>query len=61
MPTLITQIQRPKSETSALKGIGENCNQLDNSHRETVTTDTGIEPTVFKVEGTLYLGPHDLD
>ena len=55
MPTRITQIERPKSETPALKGVGENGDQPDSSHLESVTSDTGTMPTVFKVEGTLHL------
>ena len=55
MPTRITQIERPKSETSAVKGIGENGDQPDGSLPENVTRDPGTVPTVFKVEGTLYL------
>src|SRR6266566_942341 len=53
MPTRITQIERPKSEASTLKGIGENGDQTDGSHPESVTT-------VFKVEGTLYLRDAEL-
>src|SRR5260370_39600257 len=49
MPTRITQIEGSKSETSALKGIGENGDQRD-----------GSTPTVFKVEGTLYLRDAEL-
>ena len=59
MPTRITQIERPKSETSALKGIGENGDRPDSSHPESVTRDAGT-PTVFKVEGTLYLRDAEL-
>src|SRR6266542_4281625 len=60
MPTRITQIERPKSETSALKGIGENGGQPDRSRSESLTRDTAIVPTVFKVEGTLYLRDAEL-
>jgi hypothetical protein len=60
MPTRITQIERPGSETSALKGIGENGGQSDRSRSESLTRDTGIAPTVFKVEGTLYLRDAEL-
>src|SRR5712671_6067792 len=49
MPTRITQIEKPTSETSALKGIAENGDQPD-----------GSGPTVFKVEGTLYLRDAEL-
>lgn len=49
MPTRITQIDRPKTETSALKRIAENGDQPD-----------GSVPTVFKVEGTLYLRDAEL-
>jgi hypothetical protein len=55
MPTRITQIESPKSETSAPKGIGENRDQPDRSRFESLTRDTGIVPTVFKVEATLHL------
>jgi anti-anti-sigma regulatory factor len=60
MPTRITQIEMPKSETSALKGIGENGDQRDSSHPESVTRDAGTVATVFKVEGTLYLRDAEL-
>lgn len=60
MPTRITQIERPKSGLSALKGIAENCDQPDSSHSESVTRDAGTEPTVFKVEGTLHLKAAEL-
>lgn len=59
MPTRITQIERPRSETQS-KGIGENCDQLEGSGSESATGDTGAEPTVFKVEGTLYLRDAEL-
>ncbi len=49
MPTRITQIDRPKTETSALKRIAEHGDQPD-----------GSVPTVFKVEGTLYLRDAEL-
>jgi len=51
MPTRITQIENPSSQTSALKGIGENYQP---------ERDTGTVPTVFKVEGTLYLRDAEL-
>ncbi len=57
MPTRITQVERPKSETSALKGVGENS---DSSRPENVTRNAGSVPTVFKVEGTLYLRDAEL-
>ena len=60
MPTRITQIERPKSETSALEGIGENGEQPDRSRSESLTRDAGVVPTVFKVEGTLYLRDAEL-
>ena len=60
MPTRITQIERPRSETSVLKGIGENGEQPDRSRSESLRRDTGIVPTVFKVEGTLYLRDAEL-
>ena len=49
MPTRITQIERPGTETSALKGVAENGDQ-----------PAGCVPTVFKVEGTLYLRDAEL-
>jgi len=55
MPTRITQIERPKNKPSALKDIAENGDQPDSSHPESVTSDIGTVPTVFKVEGTLHL------
>jgi hypothetical protein len=60
MPTRITQIELPRSETSALKGIGENGEQPDRSCSESLTRDTGIVPTVLRVEGTLYLRDAEL-
>src|SRR6266850_3906939 len=60
MPTRITQIESPNSEMSALKGLGENYNQPGISNPERATTDIGTEPTVFKVEGTLYLRDAEL-
>ena len=49
MPTRITQIERRKSETLAFRCIAENGDQPDTS-----------VPTVFKVEGTLYLRDAEL-
>ena len=60
MPTRITEIERPKSETLSVKGIGGHCEQPDRSLPENVTRDAGILPTVFKVEGTLYLRDAEL-
>jgi len=60
MPTRITQIERPKNETPALKAIGENCDQPDSSNPEIATRDAGTVPTVFKVEGTLHLKDAEL-
>src|SRR5258705_9826438 len=60
MRTRITQIERPKSERAALKGIGENGDQLDSSGPESVITEAGTAPTVLKVEGTLYLKDAEL-
>ena len=60
MPTRIRQIERPKSETSALEGIGENGDQPDSSHPESLISDLASAPTVFKVEGTLYLRDAEL-
>ena len=53
MTTRITQVEKPTSETSALKGIGESGDQPDSSHRESATSCVETVPTVFKVEGTL--------
>jgi anti-anti-sigma regulatory factor len=60
MPTRITEIERPKSEPSATTGIGESGEQPDRSRSESLTRDAGIAPTVFKVEGTLYLRDAEL-
>ena len=60
MPTRITQIERLKSETLALKGIGENGDQPDRAYPESVTRDVGTVPTVLKVEGTLHLKDAEL-
>jgi ABC-type transporter Mla MlaB component len=60
MPTRITQIERPGSETSAIKDVGENCDRFDRTHPENATSDPEIVPTVFKVEGTLYLRDAEL-
>ncbi|HYU97549.1 MAG TPA: STAS domain-containing protein [Pyrinomonadaceae bacterium] len=60
MPTRITEVERPKSETTAPKGIGENGDQPASSQPETVTGDTVTAPTVLKVEGTLYLSDAEL-
>src|SRR6185503_10439080 len=60
MPTRITEIEMPNSETSAIKGIGANCDRFERSHPEKVTRDPGTVPTIFKVEGTLYLRDAEL-
>jgi len=60
MPTRITEIERPKSETLAVKGTGESGDQPDRSLPGNVTRDAGTVPTVFKVEGTLYLRDAEL-
>ena len=60
MPTRITQIESPKSETPAFKGCGENGDQPDSSHPESLISDVASAPTVFKVEGTLYLRDAEL-
>ena len=60
MPTRITQIESPRRKTSALKDIGENGEQPDRSRFESVPRDHGTTPTVFKVEGTLYLKDAEL-
>src|SRR4030095_3805981 len=54
MPTRITQIERPKSETSGRKGFGANGDRCDSSQPESVPRDTVTAPIVFKVEGTLH-------
>ncbi len=53
MTTRITQIERPKRETPALKVIEKNGERPDSSNAESVAT-------VFKVEGTLYLKDAEL-
>jgi anti-anti-sigma regulatory factor len=60
MPTRITQIERPGSETSALKGTGKNREESDCYGSESGTRDSGAVPTVFKVEGTLHLQDAEL-
>ena len=60
MPTRITQIERRKNETPALKAIGENGDQPDSPNPEIATRDAGTVPTVFKVEGTLHLKDAEL-
>ena len=60
MPTRITQIEEPKSETSTLEGVVENIDQPDGSHFESVTRDGEAVRTVFKVEGTLHLQDAEL-
>ncbi len=60
MPTRITQIERPKSETPAFKGCGETGDQPHSSHPESLISDLATAPTVFKVEGTLYLRDAEL-
>ena len=53
MPTRITQIENPKSETPALKIIGESGDQPDSTNPESVLT-------VYKVEGALHLKDAEL-
>ena len=60
MPTRITQIERPNSETPALKGFGKNGDQPDGSHPESLVNDVTSAPTVLKVEGTLHLRDAEL-
>ncbi len=55
MPTRITEIERLKGGGSALEGIREDVNQSESSQPQSVTI-----PTVFKVEGTLYLRDAEL-
>ena len=57
MPTRITQIEKPKSETPALEVIVENDDQPDSSSPESVAIDAG---SVFKVEGTIHLKDAEL-
>ena len=60
MPTRITQIEEPGSETPALKAIVESVDQPDDSPSESVARSPGTVPTVFKVEGTLHLQDAEL-
>ena len=60
MPTRITQIESPTNEASALNDIVGNGDQPDSSNPEIATRDAGTVPTVFKVEGTLYLRDAEL-
>jgi anti-anti-sigma regulatory factor len=60
VPTRITQIERPKSKSPALDGIGEKGHWQDGPQLESTARDVGTEPTVFKVEGTLYLRDAEL-
>jgi anti-anti-sigma regulatory factor len=60
MPTRITQIEEPRSETSTLKGLVENIDQPVGCHSESVMRDGEAGPTVFKVEGTLHLQDAEL-
>jgi hypothetical protein len=55
MPTRITEIERPKGEGSALEGIGQNGDRANGFQPDSITM-----PTVFKVEGTLYLRDAEL-
>ncbi|SRR6266404_5815185 len=55
MPTRITEIERLKGGGSALESIREDVNQSESSQPQSVTI-----PTVFKVEGTLYLRDAEL-
>lgn len=59
MPTRITQIESPTTETSAIEGIGE-IDQPIWSRSESVARDAGTGRTVLKVEGTLYLRDAEL-
>jgi anti-anti-sigma regulatory factor len=60
MPTRITQIERPETERPALEVIGQNGDQPDSSDTENLAIDAEGVPTVFKVEGTLYLSDAEL-
>jgi anti-anti-sigma regulatory factor len=57
MPTRITQIVKPKSETPALKVTGGKSDRPGSSNTESATEGAA---TVFKVEGTLYLKDAEL-
>lgn len=60
MPTRITQIERLKSETPAFMGCRENGDEPDSSDFKSLISDLATAPTVFKVEGTLYLKDAEL-
>ena len=60
MPTRITQIERPTSETPACNDFEENGDQAVTFHPESLISDVATAPTVFKVEGTLYLRDAEL-
>ena len=60
MPTRITQIEKPGSETPALKAVVEDVDQPGDSPSEGVARSPGTVPTVFKVEGTLHLQDAEL-
>lgn len=60
MPTRITQIETPNNEPAALNYLGENGDCPDSSQLESTTEVPGTAPTVFKVEGTLYLRDAEL-
>ncbi len=60
MPTRITQIDKPKSETPALEVTRKNGDQSDSSDTESMAINAGNLATVFKVEGTLYLKDAEL-
>src|SRR5260370_9983299 len=60
MPNCITQIESPTNEASAINDIVGNGDQPDSSNPEIATRDAGTVPTVFKVEGTLYLRDAEL-
>jgi len=60
MPTRITEIEGPRSGKSAVNDIGENDAQTDSSKPDSGTGNKRTAPTVFKVEGTLYLRDAEL-
>jgi anti-anti-sigma regulatory factor len=60
MPTRITQITSPNSETSAFDVFGEVGDQPVRSESRCVASEQRTEGTVFKVEGTLNLSDAEL-
>ena len=60
MPTRITQIEKAKKETPAVKIIDGDGAQPDCCNAGGIATDAGTVGTVLKVEGTLYLQDAEL-